>query len=152
MGLRIILGVTLASLLVVLASAAYGGGPPQLARGETSQREPMKFAFGGDGRPNAYDTHLQMTCSRDVLHRVVHWYDGDDVDPFAGQGDDLRRDERQQATAADGTVYETRFSLTAHVRDGAINGRMQLLEQWTRGGELTGRCRSGLVTFTVPLQ
>jgi hypothetical protein len=151
MGLRILLGVTLVSLLVVLGSSVHAGQRVWEAEGVTAQGEPIWFGFGRDGRPNTFSVDLRTTCTWSAGERRLQWWQGEQVVPFTGQGSRLRATERGKGRADDGSDYEVRYDLEARMTGETITGTVSASETWSRGASVAGRCWAGPAHFTVRL-
>src|SRR5688572_14879980 len=126
MGLRLLLGITLLSLAVTLASVAYGGRTWEVT-GRTDEGGKIWFGFG----PDAFEVDVMTSCGR-----VETGSQGEVILPFVGQHDRLRADQRVPGVI-DGHDYTGRWRLEAVVTGDAIAGRVRLDQRWVRGRRQT---------------
>lgn len=160
MGVRILLGITLVSLLVVLGSSVYADEeqswdiptvPLWDSEARTTQDEHVGFRFADeDGRVRAFRVSVRGTCDwgEELLRR---WgaHDTGKGARWVLRGDRLRVGG-EYTTAAGGWTDRTEFTMDARVRKRSIDGTVSMDETFTGpAGEVT-RCHARHVGFSVP--
>ena len=151
MGLRLLIAVTTCSLCTVLAAAVFGS-EREAAAGWTSELEEIHFEFGPGGRPVAFETMVNRTCSFEGGEQVLPWTPRDGAPVrFRWSGNRLRVAETSTGPSSNGTLGRAHYTMDARLLEHEIHGTVEMNETWERGGKVTARCWTGKISFRVQL-
>lgn len=158
MGIRILLGITLVSLVIVLGASVYAEGqswepstgPRWDASGRTTQDELIHFRFDDAGQPTGFSLDIRGDCDWDE-RPVRRWQSLARANvPLRVRGGRLRVERSYPMVSEGGWRGRAVHTMDARVTPQVITGTLGLEETWTHAGGDVARCHARHVGFSVP--
>lgn len=130
------------------ADAESAGPQGEALTGMTGQRQTITFGVDERGRPRFLTTRIWAQCPG-TQEYPTDWTPRDAVVPFRRQGEWLFVQTDGSFTDANGARRFATTTMTAHVRQGRVEGFVRAVWHFERDGRASTACDSGYVPFAT---